>query len=359
MPRAHVKVRTVNADAVGGQSCHVSLNGHMTQVSILAIRALAAAVEEAGAARDRFLAEAGIATSQLHDPFARISLAHYARARRAALIASGDPALGLHMGGLASTGRYDLFAALVEHSSCLREAFQLITRYSRIVLEGPRVELAEQGSLATVRYFEQRSDSPELRMAAEFVTSSLLFLMRRFLGDDAEPRRVAFSYPEPSYRAEYTRVFRGREQFAQDFIGIEFDRAWLDQEQTYRSPELCALLKSRAELLLARSERDAPAAERVRRWLAASSLEHRPSMDAIARDLGMSARSLRRRLSGERAPYAALVEDARATRAKSLLEDQRLSVQEAAYALGFDTPTAFSRAFKRWTGMAPSAYRAR
>ena len=81
-------------------------------------------------------------------------------------------------------------------------------------------------------------------------------------------------------------------------------------------------------------------------------------MDAIARDLGMSARSLRRRLRGERTPYAALVEDARANRAKRMLEDRHLSVQEAAYALGFGTPTAFSRAFKRWTGMAPSAYRA-
>jgi AraC-like DNA-binding protein len=169
---------------------------------------------------------------------------------------------------------------------------------------------------------------------------------------------VAFDYPEPAYRAEYTRAFGGREQFEQEFIGIEFDRAWLDQVHAYRSPELYALLKSRAELLLARAEHDAPIADRVRRWLAAQSLEHRPTMESVARDLGMSARSLRRRLRGERTPYPALMEDARAARAKSMLEDTQISVQEAAYALGFGTPTAFSRAFKRWTGLAPSAYRA-
>jgi AraC-like DNA-binding protein len=80
-------------------------------------------------------------------------------------------------------------------------------------------------------------------------------------------------------------------------------------------------------------------------------------MDATARDLGMSARSLRRRLSEERAVYADLVEEARANCAKRMLTDPHASVQEAAYAMGFASPTAFARAFKRWTGVSPSAYR--
>jgi AraC-like DNA-binding protein len=117
-------------------------------------------------------------------------------------------------------------------------------------------------------------------------------------------------------------------------------------------------LQARAELLLARLEEDAPAAERVKRWLASQSLQTRPTMETIAHALGTSARSLGRRLQCERAPYSELVENARATRAKSLLADPRHSIQETAYAMGFGTPAAFSRSFKRWTGLAPSAYRA-
>jgi len=154
-----------------------------------------------------------------------------------------------------------------------------------------------------------------------------------------------------------TRIFAGRERFSHAFTGLELERSWLDRAQLDRSPELCALLQTRAELLLARVEQDAPAAERVKRWLVAQRWQTRPTMDAIARDLGMSARSLRRRLLEERVLFSELVDDARASHAKRMLADPRRSVQETAFALGFATPAAFSRAFKRWTGVAPSAYR--
>lgn len=325
----------------------------------MAVRALAAAVESTGVERGRFLAAAGLESTALDDLNTRISLADYGRARRAALVTSGDPALGLHMGGQASTGRFDVLAPLAEHSGCLRDALQVCTRYGRIVMDTAPLELSEEGDVATLRCVPLAGEAADvLRLTAEFVTSSLLYLIRRFVGTDAELRRALFAFPAPAHRAEYTRIFAGREQFAQAFTGIEFERAWLDRTQAYRSPELRTLLQARAELLLAKVEQDAPAADRVRRWLASKSLETRPTMETIARDLGMSARSLRRRLHEEQAPYDDLVEDARAMRAKSLLSDPRHSVQETAYALGFGTPAAFSRAFKRWTGMAPSAYRA-
>jgi len=169
---------------------------------------------------------------------------------------------------------------------------------------------------------------------------------------------VLFAYQRPPHGAEYTRLFGGSELFSQDYTGIEIERSWLDQTHAYRSPELCTLLQARAELLLAKADQDAPAGERVKRWLTSQNLDTRPTMETIARELGMSARSLRRRLHSERAPFNDLVEEARALRAKGMLADPRHSVQETAYALGFGTPAAFSRAFRRWTGMTPSAYRA-
>jgi AraC-like DNA-binding protein len=73
----------------------------------------------------------------------------------------------------------------------------------------------------------------------------------------------------------------------------------------------------------------------------------------------MSSRSLRRHLHAEGASFDDLVGGAQTIRAKQLLEDPRCSIQEAAFALGFSTPAAFTRAFKRWTGATPTAYRAR
>jgi AraC-like DNA-binding protein len=87
-------------------------------------------------------------------------------------------------------------------------------------------------------------------------------------------------------------------------------------------------------------------------------LKDKPTMDSVAKTLGMSARSLRRRLCEEETDFRVLVERARADHAKRALAAGHLSVQEAAYELGFATPAAFTRAFRRWTGLSPSAFRA-
>ena len=317
-----------------------------------------AAVESVGVSRERFLTEAGLEAAQLEDASGRIPLADYSRVVAAVFSTTGDPAFGLHMGERMSSRAFDVLGHLAEHSSNLREAVQLSVRYASIVTEGPRLELEEQGDVATFRLTRLIGEAPEVRLTAEIATSGLLLLIRMFVGADVHARRVCFAYEPPAHRAEYTRIFGGREQFSHAFTGIELDRAWLDHKQLRRSPELHELLQARAEVLLAKVDQDAPAGERLKRWLTAQSLELRPTMTAAARGLEMSARSLRRHLQSEGVVFDELVDRALAFRAKQLLGDPRRSVQEIAYAMGFATPAAFSRAFKRWTGVAPSAYRA-
>lgn len=325
---------------------------------MMAVRALAATVEAMGVPRAQFLAEAEIAERDLEDPSGWVSLAEYTRARSVAQRTSGDPAFGLHCGERANVSSFDVLGYLAEHGSSLRETLQCIARYARIVMvDGPEITLSEEGELAVVRITQLGGEEAGVQFTAEFALVGLLGLLRRFFGPQIQLERAYFAYRAPAYRDEYTRIFAGREQFEHSFTGFSFDRAWLDRAPAYRSPELWSLLRLRAELLLARVEHDAPAADRVKRWLACQSLEARPTMDVTARGLGMSARSLRRRLGEEQARYDQLVEEALAARAKRMLAEAQHSVQETAYALGYGTPAAFSRAFKRWTGLAPSAFR--
>ncbi len=303
------------------------------------------------------LADSGLETCELDDVHAFLPLSHYHRAVLAAIEHTGDPALGLHMGERSSMGSFDVLGHLSEQSGSLREALEVGVRYARIVSDGPRLELYEDAETATLRLQLSCWEDPTVQLCAEFATVSLLGVIRRFVGDGAQVQRVLFPYAAPAHRHEYTRIFGGREHFTQPFTGIEFDRQWLERTQFSRSTELRALLQSRAELLLAKVDRDAPAALRVQRWLASRDTRTRPTMDAIARDLGMSVRSLRRHLRNEDAAFTELVDDALALRAKRMLADPRWSIQETAYAMGFATASAFSRAFKRWTGVAPSAFR--
>jgi AraC-like DNA-binding protein len=323
------------------------------------MRALVSYVERTGVERARFLVEAGLTAAQLADLSAYIPLEDYRRAIVAALSTTGDPAIGLHMGEHASIASFDVLGHLVEQSRCLREALELASRYARIATEGPELELCEEGDAATICLTQLSGESPEERVSAEFTTSALLTLVRRFVGSGAEVRRAFFPYEAPRHRSEYTRVFGGREQFSHAFTGLEIERSWLDLEQLCRSPDLHALLYKRAELTLAKMERDSSAAERVKRWLASQNLQTRPTMDVVAHELGTSARSLRRRLRGESVLFDELVDAALSARAKELLADPRRSVKETAFAMGFRSPAAFAHAFKRWTGMTPSAYRAR
>jgi AraC-like DNA-binding protein len=328
-------------------------------VSILMVRALIEAVEHGGVSRARLLAAAGLEPERLDDTNARLAFADYGRVQHAALELSGDPALGLHLGELTSASAFDLIGHLTDHAATLREAITTITRYSALLSESPASSLHEEGETATLAFAFPRIDSPHVRLPAELALSGMLKLLRLFVGPDARPRGVFFAYKAPDYRDEYARTFGGLERFEQTFTGIVFERAWLARTQLHKNAELYALLEEQAQRSLGRLARDGSLARTVMLQLTATDPKALPAMDGVARALGMSARSLRRRLSEEGVAYRDLVERARAGIAQRMLQDAGTTMKETAFALGFATPAAFQRAFKRWTGMTPGAYRTR
>ena len=326
------------------------------QISILMVRALIGVVERAGASRERFLAAAGLDPRLLEDGSARLPLGVYQRTVAAALEVSGDPAFGLHMGEQASSAMFDVLGPLTEHAATLREGIETMTRYSKLVAEGHDPRLHVVGELATIRFESLQGNWPVLRLTAEFAMTALTQLLRHFAGYLAAPSFVSFAYPAPAYVAEYERVLGAGVRFDQPFTELGFPGEWLDRRQLYQSPDLYNVLKTQAERTLGRLERDASLRQRVELVLAAHS-PRQVTMEEAARELGMSARSLRRQLSSEGTSYGDLVERSRITAAKRMLEDPRVSIQEAAFALGFAAPAAFHRAFKRWTGLTPKQYK--
>lgn len=320
------------------------------------VRALIGVIERAGVSRDRFLSAAGIVPHSIDNGELRLSVADYVRSVDAALAVTGDAAFGLHMGEQVSAVMFDVVGPLIERAATLREGVELMARYSRLVAEGHEPELHERDDVAMIRFPSLGGDLPVTRLTAEFVMTALLPMLRQFAGDEARPARVAFAYPQPAYVAEYRRIFGAAARFEQAFTEIEFSRVWLDKPQLYKSPELYALLKTEAERTLGRLERDAPLRERVEQILA----KYGPrelTMDDVAGELELSARSLRRRLLAEGVSYGELVTRNLMNAAKRMLERPTLSMKETAHALGFASSAAFHRAFKRWTGKTPKEYR--
>jgi AraC-like DNA-binding protein len=138
---------------------------------------------------------------------------------------------------------------------------------------------------------------------------------------------------------------------------LEFDRALLDRPQIHQHPALYMILRTEAEQALERVTAGSRLCDSVRQYLLSRPPSKIPDLPTAARDLGISARSLRRRLAADATSYRTLVRGTLEASAGRLLRDPSRSIQETAHALGFSDAGAFHRAFKRWTGMTPKQYR--
>jgi len=132
-----------------------------------------------------------------------------------------------------------------------------------------------------------------------------------------------------------------------------------DRPLLFADAQVFAALKKQAEAELQDVAESCSFAERVRQLIVTRYADSEPNMQSIARRLGLSPRSLRRKLEAEGTGFGAVSDDALAQVARDILNEPHTTVQEAAYRMGFSEASSFHRAFKRWTGMTPSAYRAR
>jgi AraC-like DNA-binding protein len=327
-------------------------------VGISLVRALVDAVERAGVDAPAYLAAAGVTEDLLLDADARIELPVYDRLQELAVEMSRDPALGLHMGEHASLGAFHLVGHIAAQCRTIRDVLDVFFRYYRIVTDIPPPQLVEDGDRVRIVYQFQKSKPLCNRLRSEFIMTRFLVIGRMFAGPSESPAEVWFEHEAPPYAAEYRRIFGGRERFEMPSTGMVLARALLDREQRYADPRLYTMLRDKAEEALRRLDRGATLAERIKDLVLCRVLDAKPSLDQAARELGMTPRALRRRLEAEGTSFAAVIDEARADLARRILGEAATTIQEAAYRLGFAEVSSFHRAFRRWTGMTPAAYRA-
>jgi AraC-like DNA-binding protein len=321
------------------------------------VRVLVDAVERAGVPPGELLRSQNIDPARLGEADGRFDLQEFALLQMRAMDLTRDEALGLHMAERTHDSAFDLLAHLVSHAPTLREAFGLCTQFQGLIMDDNRITLTETGTAAVVQYHFARTFERADRMLAEFVVAALLRFIRVFAGSGMAPQAASFEHAAPAHYREYARLFGDVTRFTQRTTALTFDRALLDRLQLHQHPELYALLRSQAERVLERVTTGIRPADQVKRYLLARPPAKIPDISTAARDLGMSARSLRRRLAADATSYRSLVQAVLEASAGHMLRDPKQSIQETAFALGFTNIGAFHRAFKRWTGMTPAQYR--
>ena len=282
-------------------------------VSGILLRVLADVVSQYGVDLDEVFAEHIHFVQSDIDPLqVRIPLAQFRRLLRRAVSLTGEPAIGLHCGLNASGPTFDLFCPLIRGAQSLRRAIQLTQQFHSLAFEGVTLRLYERGSIARLRWSFPREDEASDRTLAELLAGCLVRITRKL---DCRLHVVRFEHGEPEYAAAYTTAFAGLERFAQVFTGIEIDARLLDRPRPKLPPDTYFQAMIRAETHLAKPPRASDVANVLERHLLAEPMGRIPSMSTVAQELGVSPRTLRRRLSESGHTYRSLAQRLRLDRA--------------------------------------------
>jgi AraC-like DNA-binding protein len=297
-------------------------------------------------------AEASLEPELLADPDARVPLARHLALWTAISRQPVGGALGarLALGGLGVVG-YAL-----PHDETVGAALAFLDRQRALIHPDavPRMELRAE-SFAYV----QTVPLPFARLIepVDAQAAGITALLRVLAGPDVDPLAVALQRPEGDLSQQ--RFHRCKVRWNAPAIEVEFARHVLARPLARADSRLFGYLARRAEELRAALPSEASYLARTRREIGVMLAQGEPTLALVAKRLAVSERTLHRRLAEEEARFGDLLDEARRERALLLLGDPTLSAAEVSGLLGYGEPSTFFRAFKRWTGETPRAYRAR
>jgi AraC-like DNA-binding protein len=314
-----------------------------------------------GADRRALAAEAGVDAATLEDQDARIPFAAYVAIMRAGKALSGDPALGLHYGEQVDIADVSIVGLLGQASKTPLEAFQQLNRYVPLIVEtdlgGASLRFGMVAEAGSIWLIDNRRNPNAFHELSESAFAQLVCGRRR-AGSPPPLKSVRFTHADPGYRAEYERIFGCPVIFGAERNAIEIQPV-VEPDLTVKLPRyVFGVLSQRADALLAELSAQQSTRAKVEALLMARLHTGEACMDEVAAELALSRQTLFRRLKAEGATFEKVLDELRHRMALDYLSARKVSVNEAAYLVGFSDPAAFSRAFKRWTGMSPSALRA-
>ncbi|GAA5665430.1 hypothetical protein Brsp07_03935 [Brucella sp. NBRC 14130] len=170
-------------------------------------------------------------------------------------------------------------------------------------------------------------------------------------------RTLDFACPAPVHRQDYHKFFGAPVLFDQPVTRLVFSSTYLSLPIIRSDVALESFLREAPANILIRYRHDNDLSARVRAQLNVLPMAYWPSLEELARGLGMSVPTLRRRLRGEGQSFGTIKDELRFVTAERLLQENSLSVAEVAAELGYSEPSAFYRAFHKWMGQSPGRFR--
>jgi len=270
---------------------------------------------------------------------------------------SSDPAIGLKLGSETRLARSHPAGIAVICSRTFEDALQRLARYKQLTCpEEIRVERGAQE--ASVEFYYVEAEEPQPDLLVDMVLSWILSVGRHGTDRQITPLRVDLTRPA-KHRALFESHFGCRVRFKADRNALIFRSSDLDTPFVTHNEDMLKVIGTHLESELKAKNASANVGEQVKQTLSRSMAGKRPTLEDVAKELGLGARTLQRRLTEASLTFQQLVEDTRRELARHFLKQRAVELNETAFLLGFEDVNSFFRAFQIWEGISPGEWRDR
>ncbi|HJL03690.1 MAG TPA: AraC family transcriptional regulator ligand-binding domain-containing protein [Polyangiaceae bacterium LLY-WYZ-15_(1-7)] len=275
---------------------------------------------------------------------------------RVAAEVPGGRAIAAQVGASMRCDEYGAFGLAFKTATDLEGSYRRVERYGKVITSVANFRLVRAGGAGFLEVLPEPESRLGHRLVHELALAAALALSREVSTAELRPIAVHLTHPAPHRPSEIEECFGCPVRFGADRDALEVPADLLRLPNRLGDPAVSRFFEGHLDDALSALPLDA-LARRVRAEIGRSLSEGVPPLADTAARLGMSARTLQRRLAEGGTSFKALVDDARRELADRLLRESAHGLAEVAFLTGFADQSSFGRAFKRWYGTTPAAHR--
>jgi AraC-like DNA-binding protein len=315
-----------------------------------------------GADAQTLMERSGIRSADFAEPDTRVPMPRYLALMSASMALCSDAALALKFGAVLRTEDLSVALSIAGTAGTVGEARSQANRFGRLIHGGQDSEVLQftrdrEGAWLVFSTENGAIAQPIQETGLAWCVRETRRMLESHHGRELFPRAIYFNYEEPSYRSEYDRVFRVPLFFSRDRTAMLVDDGFLALQMPSSNTYVTRVLGEHATQLLKRLDASTTMRGKVESLLIPRLGAGEAAVDLVAKKMGLSRQTLFRKLKSEGVTFEKVLNDLRRDLAVDYLSNGRISVSEVARLLGYSEAAAFSRAFKRWTGVSPRVER--
>jgi AraC-like DNA-binding protein len=269
---------------------------------------------------------------------------------------TNDPAFGLHFGEALQLSALGVVGQIIQSSNTVGEALTQAAQAIHLITNIFSMEVSKRNRVITIKFTivnEKEAGAATIQQVLEFFMVFSIHELDGLILEKIKPLKIRFPFNPEIDRHEYERILRCKPQHIEHECSMEFDSKYWDEPILTANYELQRLMLEKINKQTSIPAHEIPLSERIINYLNSNAYLGIASLEEIAANFNSSPRTLQRKLQDEGVSFQQLTDSVRKSIAMHYLQSGNYPVKEVSYILGYNELSAFTRAFKRWTGKTP------